>query len=144
MSDRAAAERRLREFLEQAHAPGQRAGLLRDLELLAAVPPLVGVTRASEILRVQTSNLDGVRGLPEPVQRVENGRLWEQSVIQRLADNPVPPPPRPRRTHCPQGHEMTAENTNSEGKCKVCKSAQVSAARKRRRESANQGDQEGT
>lgn len=47
--------------------------------------PLMGVKEVCDELGVATGNLDRLRGLPEPVDRVTATRLWEEAEIKKFA-----------------------------------------------------------
>lgn len=50
------------------------------------VPELMGVTEACKALGVQTSNLDKVAELPDPVQTLAAGRIWRAEEIRDFAE----------------------------------------------------------
>lgn len=137
-SSRREAEQRLREAVHAADLPqSERDKLLTDIKALASID-VVSVTQAAEILGVKSTNIDRVRGLPEPVLRVPQQyrmvRYFDRAEIEWLAQNPQPRPSKEQPAECVAGHDLKSEGAlNSAGRCKRCEVVRTTEYKRRRK-----------
>lgn len=113
--------------------------MLKVLHRASVKPELWGAGQVAGFLGIAPHNvkraMEAAGIEPEYIRdQRQGGRLYDAEQVRN-------PPGREPRSHCSNGHEMTAGNTSAQGRCKRCEAERVA---KYKAGQAAQPDDKGT